>query len=126
MKLFDHPLCKTMQKGFWEKVDTSKPDGCWEWVGGASSVGYGRFGVWIHNEVRKTIGAHQASWILHRGPIPKKMLVCHKCDNPLCIRPDHLFLGSHVDNAADAIAKGLRQGRFPRRSIFSKKIGGEL
>lgn len=56
---------------------------------------------------RKTIDAHRASWIVHHGPIPDGMFVCHHCDNKPCVRPDHLFLGTNQDNVDDAVAKGI-------------------
>ena len=78
---------------FWAKV--VKTDGCWERVGP-----YATFRV-----AGQDIGSHRYSWILHYGPIPEGMMVCHRCDNPPCVRPDHLFLGDAFDNMRDAAAK---------------------
>lgn len=84
---------------FWGKV--RKSDGCWEWTG-ATTTGYGSMG----NGQGRTELAHRISWRLHFGPIPAGICVCHHCDNPPCVRPDHLFLGTHSDNQRDAGRKG--------------------
>lgn len=80
------------------------PDACWLWIGGTrGSQGYGAFKA---NGVMDS--AHQVSWVLHRGPIPEGMQVLHNCptgDNPLCVKPDHLWLGTHAQNMADRNAK---------------------
>jgi hypothetical protein len=85
---------------FWRFVSTG--DGCWEWTGGrAGQRGYGAFGLTRD----RMVYAHRFSWIMHFGPIPEGLFVCHRCDNPPCVRPDHLFLGSHRDNMADMVGK---------------------
>lgn len=85
---------------FWTSVKSSA--GCWEWMKGRSDErGYG-----VTADVGRKLQAHRASWELHYGPIPEGLFVCHKCDNPPCVRPDHLFLGTHLDNMRDMIAKG--------------------
>ncbi len=86
---------------FWEKVLIA--DGCWTWTGHIDSKGYGRLGS-------DHAGAHRLSWEINVGPIPDNLWVLHYCDNPSCVRPDHLFLGTIIDNLADMVSKG----RHPR------------
>ena len=88
---------------FWEKVLKSK-HGCWEWLGHKT----GRKGNYYGNMVvdgKKTL-AHRLAYELTFGPIPKGLFVCHHCDNPICVRPDHLFVGTALDNSRDMISKG--------------------
>lgn len=84
---------------FWRKVE--KSGGCWLWVASTMSVGYGQF----YNGTR-IVGAHRFAWEEVNGPIPDGLWVLHRCDVPLCVRPDHLFLGTASDNTADMVAKG--------------------
>jgi len=84
---------------FWEKVRKIKK-GCWEWVA-VTAHGYGRISV-----RGVMVLAHRLSWIWANGEIPKGMFVLHKCDNPTCVNPNHLFLGTKKDNTQDCIRKG--------------------
>lgn len=78
--------------------------GCWEWTASKTSSGYGKIFV-----VGKLRAAHRVSYEMRHGAIPNGMRVLHRCDNPACINPDHLFLGSDADNVADMISKGRQQ-----------------
>ena len=82
-----------------------QPSGCWEWIGPRTTNGYGAS---MMNGSPERI-ASRLSWHLNRGPIPEGLMVLHKCDNPPCVNPDHLFLGVKSDNALDYFGK-LRVG----------------
>jgi hypothetical protein len=84
---------------FWSRVE--KSDGCWLWTGGRFSTGYGSFSVGGRVRV-----ASRLAYAYTHGPIPDGLFVCHHCDTPLCVRPDHLFLGTNADNMRDAYRKG--------------------
>jgi len=87
---------------FWAKV--AKTEGCWLWTAAHSrrrNATYGHFGVG-----RRVRMAHRVSWMLSNGPIPGGAQILHRCDTPLCVRPDHLFLGTQADNVRDMWAKG--------------------
>jgi hypothetical protein len=95
---------------FWAKVDKSGE--CWEWTAGLNKDGYGLFRL-----NGKTVSSHRYSYILHH-PLTidlwehREICVCHKCDNPKCVNPEHLFLGSMLDNSKDMLSKG--RGNQPK------------
>ena len=89
---------------FWSKVRTGT--GCWEWTGARARFGHGLVHVGPGGKLAQT---HRVAWELMVGPVPEGMGVLHRCDNPPCVRPDHLFLGTQQDNVRDMWAKG-RQG----------------
>lgn len=86
---------------FFSKVVKNPDNGCWEWTGAHGPAGHGQFVV-----DHKKVVASRFSWELHFGKIPDGMEVCHKCDNPPCVNPEHLFLGTQGDNMRDCSAKG--------------------
>jgi hypothetical protein len=95
-------------ESFNDKWQLDEQTGCWLWHGSVLNHGYGFFQSKWTGTKWATL-AHRASWILHKGPIPKGIIVCHKCDRPLCVNPEHLFLGTDKDNVRDAMAKGRHQ-----------------
>lgn len=92
---------------FWEKVAEVGGPGCWEWKAarhGRRKCQYGSIGTGD----RRTAQAHRVSWVMAYGPTAD--LVLHSCDNPACVRPSHLFLGTYLDNIADRVRKGRSSG----------------
>jgi hypothetical protein len=95
-----------MEQRFWLKIKKSR--GCWEWQG-ATSNGYGTL---LENGTgSRAWYVHRYSWTIHFGPIPEGMYVCHTCDNRICIRPQHLWLGTNAENLKDMHSKG--RGHIP-------------
>jgi hypothetical protein len=84
---------------FWRRVKIT--DGCWEWQGALTHYGYGHMSVNTH-----LVNTHRLSYLLAYGQFPTDLCVLHRCDNRRCVRPSHLFLGTHTDNMRDAVAKG--------------------
>lgn len=93
---------RPLEERFWEKVE--KTDGCWIWKSGVNHSGYGKFTLDGKN---RSLPAHRVAWMITHGEMPKSSVyVLHICDKPLCVNPDHLFLGTAKDNALDALKKG--------------------
>lgn len=103
---------KTTEQRFFEKVE--KTDTCWNWTAGTFPFGHGLF------KFGREQYAHRASWIMHNGPIEGKLCVLHKCDNPKCVNPEHLFLGTRKDNNADRDKKGRQVAPRGEKSSFAK------
>lgn len=109
---------------FMRKVDTSGE--CWRWLGATDEKGYGRFSIGgSHKDDgsrrNSMVAAHRFSYVAHVGPIPSGggyhgICVLHRCDNPWCVRPEHLFLGTNQDNVHDMDSKGRRVNAQPRGS----------
>jgi hypothetical protein len=98
------------------KVEKSQGDGCWIWTGGKTSRGYGSISV---NNVNFRV--HRVAYELFVGKIPEGMVVMHTCDVPVCVRPDHLLIGTDADNVRDMDAKG-RRGITKGESVFGAKL----
>lgn len=96
---------RTLPTRFAAKVNAADGDGCWEWTGTRNPNSYGQI---------DKVAAHRVSYFLATGNDPGEMLVLHRCDNPPCVRPTHLFLGTHLDNMVDMAAKGRSSGRWKR------------
>ena len=101
--------------------------GCWLWLGAQVPNGYGT--LYYKNENGgKNIGAHRASWIAHNGVIPHGMYICHRCDNRMCVNPEHLFLGTSQDNNDDMVKKGRHRSggvhgaKSPNSKLNDEKV----
>lgn len=89
---------------FWAKVTKlNGPDACWVWTSARNQYGYGLF--WV-TSLKRAIPAHRLSFALAGGVVPDGLCVCHRCDNPICVRPEHLFVATHGDNLRDMVRKG--------------------
>lgn len=120
------------EQRFWSKVRKSDDGGCWEWTGarckqdgklwyGVMRVGSKRMGT------GKVEYAHRIAWLLTHWLIPRdNKFVLHRCDNPACVRPDHLFLGTHAENMADMDEKGRRQNGYTKSPPTHCKRGHEF
>lgn len=106
-------MTRPPESRFWASV--RKSSGCWIWTGYLNPDGYGKL---LADGER--IAAHRYSFLLHTGIHPGDKEVCHKCDNPSCVRPDHLFLGTHDDNMKDAASKKRLPGAKGTRNAGNK------
>lgn len=97
---------------FWERVE--KTDGCWLWTGHRNAQGYGT--LWFHGNSWR---AHRLAWHLTNSGVPEGLDVLHHCDNPPCVRPDHLFLGTDRDNVDDRERKGRN---VPRKKLTDEQV----
>lgn len=112
------PAYRPLADRLWDRV--AKGDGCWIWTGSIGTGGYGTIGGEHAGRILRT---HRVAWELTNGPIPAGLKVLHRCDNPPCVRLDHLFLGTQIDNIADMDAKGRRR-TLPRYG--TAHIGAKL
>lgn len=111
---------KSIEVRFWKYV--KKTDSCWLWIGAKRDQkrGYGT----IVDNTGKNFRAHRVSWEMHNGQIPDGLFVLHKCDNPSCVNPDHLFLGTQTDNMQDMLRKNRgnqQKGEGNGRSKLTEK-----
>ena len=105
--LLREEIAETLE-AFLSQVDRSGE--CWLWTGNKCRFGYGVFWPGKLNEVlRSGVGAHRVAWALFNGPIPPKRTICHECDTPACVRPDHLYCGTHASNRQDWVRRGVRR-----------------
>ena len=116
---------KSQEDRFWSKVDKRGPDECWPWKASLRN-GYGQYKV--GGKRGKMVRAHRVAWVMVHGEIPVTSetqhgtCVCHRCDNPLCVNPRHLFLGTQIAN----IKGGRIKGRYPRPTAAQRKAASEL
>lgn len=118
-----------LEERFWSKVNkTDNANGCWEWQAGRFGGGYGKIAV-KHNGKWTGLYAHRVSYELTHGPIPDGMCVCHSCDNPKCVNPSHLWIGTQIENIKDRDIKGRLVHGVPtpefrqRMSEIAKSVG---
>ena len=104
---------------FWAMAMPEPNSGCWLWMGNCIRSGYGRFGNRTRNKAQNIL-AHRLAWEFARGTIPTGMLVLHKCDVPLCVNPDHLFLGTGQDNMTDKCRKGRHRNGGARTARLTE------
>ncbi len=106
-------MTTTLVKRFVSKCDTS--GSCWLWTGCCDKQGYGRINA--GGKHGHSLFAHRVSWQIFNGDIPSEMCVCHSCDNPRCVNPDHLFIGTHSDNMKDCESKHRRRHGFNKGEV---------
>lgn len=108
---------RPLAERFWEKIDKNGPlwngTPCWVWTGARNTFGYGQI---QRGAGSGRVQAHILSWEIRTGHAPNNLCVLHHCDNPPCVNPAHLFLGTKKDNTADMTRKGRHKGRFARKT----------
>lgn len=134
---FDHRSKSRNGNKFWSKVDKTPGHGpkgdCWVWTGSRTPNGYGRMGLYTITQSSKSVSSATISWELLNGKVPKGKEIAHSCDNPPCVRPDHLRATTHRLNMREAFEKGrmlrkLKDGRRPERGLYVRldKWQGEV
>ena len=114
-------ITDSMIKRFESKFTKGEADDCWEWEASKHERGYGYFYTSHYYSQRKMDFAHRFSYHLYNGIKPtEKDAVCHKCDNPKCVNPNHLFLGTHKDNMRDMVNKGRNYA--PKQKLSEQDI----
>lgn len=115
IQLSDYPVTERMRRRFWAKVN--KTESCWEWEASFGFADYGKFRVGP-----TYVSAHRVAYYIEYGKFNEELLVCHKCDNPKCVRPDHLFLGTDADNGRDKMKKGRHRYLAPKIALNRDQV----
>jgi hypothetical protein len=117
---------KSIEDRFLDKVNKDTSTGCWEWTGGTTRGDYGVIRKKVGHKKYKSIRAHRLSYELYKGSIGE-LNVCHTCDNPKCVNPEHLFLGTVKDNVQDKMSKGRHNyGRQSHHKWLSQEIANTI
>ena len=132
MKIADLSIqqLESLRIRLWRKIKRGKKNECWPWIGKAKINGYGILG--LGGRGAGNVLAHRAAYELSVGPIPDGFYLCHKCDNPPCCNPTHLFVGTQLDNLRDASVKKRMRNATPSASIqrgskhWSKREPGKV
>src|SRR5262245_8603979 len=106
-----------LEKRFWAKIMPEPMSGCWLWLGWVDRKGYGSIG--LGRRIDGTEQTHRVSWILYRGSIPEGVQVQHKCDTPSCVNPDHLELGTPLQNMEQMVGRGRQ--RHPSMIPYARR-----
>jgi len=120
-------ITESVKSRFASRVTPSDPASCWEWSGSRNADGYGYLRVGSQRDgTRSRVLAHRLAWMLaHGGAIPGGLFVLHRCDNPPCCNPAHLFLGTNADNVADMLAKGRHVSVRPSHCKAGHPLSGD-
>ena len=128
-QILQHVFCSPQHHAAWRHLQASelfwtsvnKTESCWLWTKSRDKDGYGKA-----SKKHRSLRAHQYAWILTYGPIPDGQHILHRCDNPPCVRPDHLFVGTQADNVQDAMRKGRRRILRGKECSWSKLSDEEI
>lgn len=112
---------KPIEERFWAKVQKGAESDCWLWIAGRTPAGYGTLSVGGRDARPYNVYAHRFSFMIHKGAIPDGMLIMHSCDNPHCVNPAHLSLGTDKINADDMRRKG--RARYGGPNVYTRILG---